>query len=71
MNASSAFFKQLADADAVLVTVQSTRGSTPREAGAWMAVFSGTTVGTVGGGHLEFEVTAHARALRQHDSGEL
>lgn len=71
MSESSLFLTQLADHGAVLVTVQSTRGSAPREAGAWMAVFSGTTVGTVGGGHLEFEAMAHARALLQHDSGEL
>ena len=70
MNASSAFFKQLADADAVLVTVQSTRGSAPREVGAWMAVFSATTVGTVGGGRLELDAMAHARVLLQYGTGE-
>ncbi len=70
MNASSPFFKQLADADAVLVTVQSTRGSAPREVGAWMAVFSATTVGTVGGGRLELDAIAHARVLLQHGTGE-
>jgi xanthine dehydrogenase accessory factor len=70
VNASSPFFKQLADADAVLVTVQSTRGSAPREVGAWMAVFSATTVGTVGGGRLELDAIAHARALLQHGTGE-
>ena len=31
---------QLAQADAVLVRVHSSRGSVPREAGAWMAVFA-------------------------------
>jgi xanthine dehydrogenase accessory factor len=68
---SSQFLAQLAEHDAVLVTVQSTRGSAPREVGAWMAVFSRTTVGTVGGGHLEFDAMAHARSLLQHGGGEL
>jgi xanthine dehydrogenase accessory factor len=48
---------------AVLVTVASTRGSAPREPGAWMLVFAGDIEGTVGGGHLELEAIAHARAL--------
>ena len=34
-----------------------------------MAVFETTTVGTVGGGHLEFDATAHARALLHHGAG--
>ncbi|MBN8509203.1 MAG: xanthine dehydrogenase accessory protein XdhC, partial [Burkholderiales bacterium] len=38
-------------------------GSGPREPGAWMAVFADAVVGTIGGGHLEFEAIAHARAL--------
>lgn len=52
---------RLAAEDAVLVTVDSTQGSVPREAGAWMAVFAGDVIGTVGGGHLEFEAIAEAR----------
>jgi xanthine dehydrogenase accessory factor len=52
---------RLSQADAILVSVQSTRGSVPRDAGAWMAVFADTIVGTVGGGHLEFDAIAHAR----------
>ena len=59
----------LAD-DAVLVTVQSTRGSSPREAGTWMAVFARTTVATVGGGRLEFDAIAHARTLLQQGIGD-
>ncbi len=49
----------------MLVSVVSTQGSAPREAGAWMAVFAdGATLGTIGGGHLEFEAIASAqRAL--------
>lgn len=55
---------------AILVTVHSTRGSAPRGVGAWMAVFDTSTVGTVGGGHLEFDATAYARALLQGGAGE-
>ena len=57
------FFAALARQPAVLVRVVSTQGSVPREAGAWMGVFAGAVVGTIGGGHLEFEATARARAL--------
>lgn len=46
----------------VLVTVNRTAGSVPREPGAWMAVTAGGVHGTVGGGHLEFDAIAHARA---------
>lgn len=47
----------------VLVTVQSVEGSGPREVGAWMAVFKDSVVNTIGGGHLEFQAMAEARAL--------
>ncbi len=63
-------FEQLQRESGVLVTVQSTRGSAPREAGTWMAVFAHTTVATVGGGRLEFDAIAHARLLLQQGSGE-
>jgi len=57
-----AFVERLAGEPAVLVSVDSTQGSVPREAGAWMGVFAdGASVGTVGGGHLEFEATQIAR----------
>ncbi|NPC54764.1 xanthine dehydrogenase accessory protein XdhC [Caenimonas soli] len=52
---------RLASEDGVLVTVETTKGSAPREAGAWMMVFSADTVGTIGGGHLEFQAIAEAR----------
>ncbi|OGO94405.1 MAG: xanthine dehydrogenase accessory protein XdhC [Curvibacter sp. RIFCSPHIGHO2_12_FULL_63_18] len=52
---------QLAEADAVLVRVHSSRGSVPREAGAWMAVFADAVLGTVGGGRLELDAIATAR----------
>ena len=48
---------------AVTLTVQRTRGSVPREAGTWMVVFAEGEWGTIGGGHLEFEVMAQARAM--------
>jgi xanthine dehydrogenase accessory factor len=53
----------LARHDGVLVTVQSLRGSGPREPGAWMAVSADGVLGTVGGGHLEYDAVAHARSL--------
>jgi len=54
--------ERLAGERAVLVSVSSTQGSVPREAGAWMAVFcDGATAGTVGGGNLEFEAIAIGR----------
>jgi xanthine dehydrogenase accessory factor len=46
---------------AVLVTVAATRGSVPREAGARMVVTAGDALGTIGGGHLEFEALRIAR----------
>jgi xanthine dehydrogenase accessory factor len=55
--------QRLAGADAVWVEVQQVEGSGPRECGAWMAVFDDALVGTIGGGQLEFEAIAHARAL--------
>ncbi|MBV7453453.1 xanthine dehydrogenase accessory protein XdhC [Acidovorax sp. sif1233] len=51
----------LAAAPACLVRVESTEGSVPREAGAWMAVFAERIVGTIGGGHLEHQAIAEAR----------
>ncbi len=55
------FLARLSAQDAVLVTVQSHRGSVPREAGAWMAVFSDHVLGTVGGGHVEWRAIKEAR----------
>ncbi|WP_373715186.1 xanthine dehydrogenase accessory protein XdhC [Roseateles sp.] len=46
----------------ILVTVARTDGSAPREVGAWMAVTAVGLTGTVGGGHLEFDAIARARA---------
>jgi xanthine dehydrogenase accessory factor len=55
------FFARLAQEDAVLVAVHASRGSVPREKDAWMAVFGQGTVGTIGGGHLEFAAIEEAR----------
>jgi len=64
------FKASLAQQDAVLVTVQSHRGSVPREAGAWMAVFADQLIGTVGGGHLEWQAMQEARTRLQGGAGE-
>jgi len=47
-------------ASACLVTVTNVRGSAPREAGARMIVTPDTTIGTIGGGQLEYQCTALA-----------
>jgi xanthine dehydrogenase accessory factor len=52
----------LSHAPAVLVRVLRTQGSVPREVGTWMAVFADAVLGTIGGGHLEHEAIAQARA---------
>ncbi|HSO45766.1 MAG TPA: XdhC family protein, partial [Rhodoferax sp.] len=62
MTSSEQLIKHLASQDAIWVTVQAHRGSVPREAGAWMAVFADTYVGSIGGGHLEWQAIAQARA---------
>lgn len=51
---------------AVLVTLAHASGSTPRESGTAMVVSASGVHGTIGGGHLEFEVLRIAReALAQ------
>ncbi len=64
------FFARLTVEDACLVTVQATRGSVPRERGAWMAVFGRGALGSVGGGHLEFQAQAEARRRLAGGQGE-
>lgn len=61
MNDVFSLLDGLAAAPACLVRVESTEGSAPREAGAWMAVFAERIVGTIGGGHLEHQAIAEAR----------
>jgi xanthine dehydrogenase accessory factor len=47
---------------ALLVSVEATGGSVPREAGTWMALLDdGQVLGTVGGGHVEYAALALAR----------
>ncbi len=48
---------------AVLVTVLSAKGSTPREAGTKMVVSADGLAGTIGGGNLEFQCEAAARDM--------
>jgi xanthine dehydrogenase accessory factor len=50
----------------VVVRVEQTQGSVPREVGAWLAVGREAVVGTIGGGHLEFDAIAHARTLLEN-----
>ena len=57
------FLSRLLAAPAVLVRVHSTEGSAPRDAGAWMAVFTDSLLGTIGGGHLEHQAIARAHEL--------
>lgn len=47
----------------VLITVITSRGSTPRDTGTKMVVTADDCFDTIGGGHLEFEAIAEARRL--------
>ncbi len=53
-----------------MLSVEATQGSVPREKGAWMAVFAGDTVNTIGGGNLEYQAIAQARSRLSGASGE-
>ncbi len=59
---------RLAHGPLVLVSVAGVRGSAPREAGAGMLVGPDFEIDTIGGGHLEWEAIATARALLQADA---
>ena len=63
MNELSDLLERLARERGVLVTVQATRGSVPREAGSWMAVFAHSLLGSIGGGRLELDATLQAHQL--------
>jgi len=52
----------------VLVTVASVRGSAPREVGTKMIVTASETIGTVGGGQLEYQCTRIACEQLKSDS---
>ena len=56
----------------VVATVADTRGSTPQRRGAKMIFFeNGETAGTVGGGCVEAEVWAEARAAMRSGQSKL
>ncbi len=54
----------------VLVTVAGIRGSAPREVGAKMIVTESETIGTIGGGQLEYNCTQIAcKSIRDREDG--
>lgn len=55
---------------AIVVEVAEALGSAPREPGARMLVLRETTVGTIGGGHLELKAIATARAMLDDGDGD-
>lgn len=63
LNTLNTAVDSLGAAPACWVEVIDAQGSVPRGAGTWMLVLADTLVGTIGGGHLEFEAMARARAL--------
>ena len=63
MNARKQLLERLRTERAILITVESTQGSVPRDAGTWMVVFADNTLATIGGGKLELDAIAHARSL--------
>jgi len=54
----------------VLILVDATQGSVPREKGAWMAVVADQVINTIGGGHLELQAIAAARERLAGQPGE-
>lgn len=66
----SAFLSRHLRDGAILVRIETARGSTPREAGARMAVSATAIAGTIGGGQLEFHCIDIAREmLAQGEAG--
>lgn len=61
MTLSDQSFSRLAHEAAVWVTVDSTQGSVPRDAGTWMVVFADAALGTIGGGQVEYQAIMEAR----------
>jgi xanthine dehydrogenase accessory factor len=57
------------DETCVLLTVAGVRGSAPREVGAKMIVTAKETIGTIGGGQLEYKC-AQIAVEKIHDSGD-
>jgi xanthine dehydrogenase accessory factor len=64
-----ALLEKLAQAPAIWITVLKAQGSVPRGEGTVMAVFADDFLGTIGGGHLEFEALAEARRCLQSADG--
>lgn len=56
---------------AIVVEVAAHRGSVPREAGTRMVVAADAVLGTIGGGHLEWQAIALARQQLQECAGAL
>lgn len=63
MSTLAAFLDRHLAEGAILVRVEQAEGSTPREAGAAMAVSAAGNAGTIGGGQLEFHCLDIARAM--------
>lgn len=63
MNTLKTACDRLRAAPACWVEVLEVQGSVPREAGTWMLVLAGELVGTIGGGHLEWEAMEQARSI--------
>ncbi len=59
----------LAQGPAALVTILATEGSAPRGPGARMVVTESGLAGTIGGGALEHQAAAQARAILAHPPG--
>jgi xanthine dehydrogenase accessory factor len=57
------FRDRIGAAPAAMVRVEEAKGSTPRESGAWMVVGPDATLGTIGGGQLEYMAIDAARAM--------
>ena len=55
----------------IVAEITATRGSTPREAGAFMLIAADAVIGTIGGGALEYMVIDRARqVLRTGEAGD-
>jgi xanthine dehydrogenase accessory factor len=59
----------MADGPAALVTILATEGSAPRGPGARMVVTETGIAGSIGGGRLEYQATAQARAILSLEPG--
>lgn len=66
----NAVTSRLTREEAVLVTVEATKGSAPRDSGTWMAVFASDVIGTIGGGHLELDAIHQARRRLAGEPGD-